>query len=74
MKVLTVVGTIALPALAISGIYGMNVPGLPFADNPHGAAIVGGITVVSTAVFLFILRRMRWSNLHRANVGRAIRW
>jgi magnesium transporter len=60
MKVLTVVGTIALPALAISGIYGMNVPGLPFANNPHGATIVGGITIILTVVLLFILRKMKW--------------
>ena len=39
MKVLTVLGTIALPAIAISGIYGMNLKGLPFEDSPaepHG--------------------------------------
>ena len=60
MKVLTVVGTVALPALAISGIYGMNVPGLPFANNPHGATIVGGITIVLTLILLVVLRKMKW--------------
>lgn len=60
MKVLTVLGTIALPALAISGIYGMNLKGLPFEDSPHGALYVGMITVFSTAVLLFVLRRMKW--------------
>ncbi len=60
MKVLTVLGTIALPALAISGIYGMNLKGLPFQDSPHGALIVGGLTIVSTALLLVIVRRMRW--------------
>jgi hypothetical protein len=34
MKVLTVLGTIAIPALAISGIYGMNLKGVPFQDSP----------------------------------------
>ena len=42
MKVLTVLGTIAIPALAISGIYGMNLKGLPFQDSPYGAEWVGG--------------------------------
>lgn len=60
MKVLTVLGTIALPAIAISGIYGMNLKGLPFQDSPHGALLVGGLTVVSTVVLLLVLRRMRW--------------
>jgi magnesium transporter len=60
MKVLTVLGTIVLPVLAISGIYGMNLKGLPFEDSPHGAEWVGGITVVATAVLLFILRGLNW--------------
>jgi len=60
MKVLTVLGTIALPALAISGIYGMNLKGLPFEDSPHGAEWVGGITVLATAVLLYALRKLKW--------------
>ena len=60
VKVLTVVGTIALPALAVSSIFGMNLHGLPFADAPHGAWIVGGITIALTVGFLFILRKFRW--------------
>ncbi len=60
MKVLTVLGTIALPALAISGIYGMNLKGLPFEESPHGALYVGGLTLICTAALLYILRRMRW--------------
>jgi magnesium transporter len=60
MKVLTVLGTIALPVLAISGIYGMNLKGLPFEDSPHGALYVGGMTLACTALLLFILRRLKW--------------
>ena len=60
MKVLTVLGTAALPALAISGIYGMNLKGLPFESSPHGALLVGSVTVVFTAVLLAVLRRMHW--------------
>jgi magnesium transporter len=60
MKVLTVLGTIALPALAISGIYGMNLKGLPFETSPHGATFVGFLTIVCTGLLLYVLRRMRW--------------
>jgi magnesium transporter len=60
MKVLTVLGTIALPVLAISGIYGMNLKGLPFEDSPHGSLYVGGLTVVCTALLLFVLRKLKW--------------
>src|SRR6266851_3516222 len=48
MKVLTVMGTIALPALVITGIYGMNLKGLPWADNPHATAIVSGVMLTTT--------------------------
>jgi magnesium transporter len=60
MKVLTVLGTIALPAIAISGIYGMNLKGLPFEESPHGALFVSAFMMVCTAMLLYILRRMRW--------------
>lgn len=60
MKVLTVLGTIALPVLAISGIYGMNLKGLPFEESPHGAFYVGGITLLCTALLLVILRKLKW--------------
>jgi magnesium transporter len=60
MKVLTVLGTIALPAIAISGIYGMNVKGLPFQDSPHGALIIGAVTLVCTLALLALLKRRNW--------------
>ncbi|MEO6912172.1 MAG: magnesium transporter CorA family protein [Edaphobacter sp.] len=60
MKVLTVVGTIALPVIAISGIYGMNLKGLPFEASPHGALYVGGVTISSTILLLAVLRKLKW--------------
>ena len=60
MKVLTVISTIALPALAITGVYGMNLKGLPFQDSPHGAGIVAALTLAFTLLLLYLLRRGRW--------------
>jgi magnesium transporter len=60
MKVLTVLGTIAIPVIAISGIYGMNLKGLPFENSPHGAEWVGGITILATFTLLYALRKLRW--------------
>jgi magnesium transporter len=60
MKVLTVMGTIALPALVVSGIYGMNVKGLPAAESPHGLILIGALMVGSTVALLYILKRYRW--------------
>lgn len=60
MKVLTVIGTIALPVIAISGIYGMNLKGLPLENSPHAALYVGGITILSTILLLAVLRKLKW--------------
>ena len=61
MKVLTVLGTIALPAIAISGIYGMNLKGLPFENSPHGAMYVALMTAFFTVLLLWWLKRRGWS-------------
>jgi len=60
MKVLTVVGTIALPVIAISGVYGMNLKGLPFETSPQGALYVGGMTILCTVLLLAVLRKLKW--------------
>jgi magnesium transporter len=60
MKVLTVVGTIALPMLVISSFYGMNTKGLPWIDSPHATEIVAGIMAGTTVVLMIILRLFKW--------------
>jgi magnesium transporter len=60
MKVLTVFGTLALPALAISGVFGMNLKGLPWADSPYGAELAMLAMAASTGVLLVLLKRMGW--------------
>ncbi len=60
MKVLTVLSTITLPALVVSSIYGMNIKGLPFVDNPHAALIVAGMTAAFTVGLLVASRLLRW--------------
>jgi len=60
MKVLTVMGTIALPVLVISGFYGMNTKGLPFADSPYGVVIVSMLMLLSTLGLLGLLKKFGW--------------
>ena len=60
MKVLTVLSTVALPALVISGIYGMNLKGLPFLESDYGTEIVVGAMVASTGMVLWMLKRFGW--------------
>lgn len=60
MKVLTVLSTIALPAIVVSGFYGMNTKDLPFAASPHGTWIALGLMAATTAGLLWVLRRFDW--------------
>lgn len=60
MKVLTVLSTIALPAVVISGIYGMNIKGLPFVDSNHGMEVVVAAMFLCTAVLLWMLKQFDW--------------
>ena len=60
VKVLTVLGTVALPALLVTGFYGMNVHGLPWSDSPMGALAAAGLIFLLTAILLALLRVLRW--------------
>jgi magnesium transporter len=60
MKVLTILGTVALPALVISGFFGMNLKGLPFSESPWGTLIVSGLMVGTTILLLALLRLLKW--------------
>jgi len=60
MKVLTVLGTIALPSIVISGIYGMNTKGTPWMNSPHGSEIALGLMVAATVVLLIMLKKFDW--------------
>ncbi len=56
--VLTLVTVLALPINLLAGLFGMNVGGIPFADNAHGFAIVivVVIAITSTLAYIFVNR------------------
>jgi len=60
MKVLTVLGTIALPSIVISGMYGMNTKGMPWIDSPYGSEIAIGLMVAATVGLLIMLKKFDW--------------
>ncbi len=60
MKVLTVLSTMALPALVVTGVYGMNIEGLPLAHAHHAAEWILLLTGSFTAGLLVLFRRLRW--------------
>jgi magnesium transporter len=58
--VLTILSTVALPAIVISGFYGMNTKGLPGVESPHGTWIALGLMAGSTALLLYLLKKFHW--------------
>ena len=60
MKVLTVLGTIALPAIVISGIFGMNTKGLPWINSEYGTEYALALMVGATVGLLILLKKFDW--------------
>jgi magnesium transporter len=60
MKALTLFGAVATPALVITGIYGMNLKHLPFAESPHSWGIVLLMIAAVSGALLFALHKLRW--------------
>ncbi len=60
MKVLTVLGTVALPSIVISGFYGMNTKGLPWIESRHATEIAAGLMVITTLGLLLLLKKFDW--------------
>jgi zinc transporter len=55
--VLTVVTVLALPINMIAGLMGMNVGGVPLAENPEGFWIVVAIVISVTAIAAWVFLR-----------------
>jgi magnesium transporter len=60
MKVLTVLGTIALPSIVVSGFFGMNTKDLWFAQSPHATVIAVAAMSGCTLLLLALLRYFDW--------------
>jgi magnesium transporter len=60
MKVLTVVGTVTLPVLLISSIYGMNIEGLPWAHASGAVVRLLAVMTLLTSLFLGYLKWRKW--------------
>ena len=57
MQFLTSITLIMSISTIVSGFFGMNVPGLPFANNPHGFWLVFLVTCVISFILTFIMSR-----------------
>jgi len=60
MYTLSVVAAVMLPLGVISGMLGMNVGGIPLAENKEGFFIVGGILGALVVVEVWLFKRLKW--------------
>ncbi len=57
---LSIVAAIFLPLSYLTGIFGMNVAGLPGVENPLGFAMVSGLMLILAIGLLVVFRFKRW--------------
>ena len=58
LYILSVMTAVLLPMTIISGLFGMNVGGLPLVDTPMGFWVVTAISVVIAGIIYMIVRRL----------------
>jgi zinc transporter len=59
LTVLSIVSALLLPPTFITGVFGMNVTGLPFQETAYGLWVACGLMAASMAGMLVVLRRAR---------------
>lgn len=60
MYALSIVALIFLPITFVTGIFGMNVAGLPGIENPNAFMAVTGIMAVISVAVMVLLKMKRW--------------
>lgn len=60
MYVLTLVAAVFLPLGLLTGLLGINVGGMPGADNPYAFWVVSGVLVAVAIGLLVFFRRLKW--------------
>jgi len=60
MKILTIFSAIMLPLTVITGFYGMNVLGLPFASHRYASEIILGMLIILIMGMLFYFVKKKW--------------
>jgi zinc transporter len=58
LYILSVMTAVLLPMTIISGLFGMNVGGLPLVDTPMGFWVVTAVSVIIAGVVYMIVRRL----------------
>ena len=58
--VFALAATLFLPASFLTGLFGVNVGGIPWFENVHGFLFLSVICLILMAVSYFLIRRSRW--------------
>jgi zinc transporter len=56
LNLVSALSVIFLPPTLVTGVYGMNIKGLPFGDDPNGFLWVSAIMIVSTLAVWWLMR------------------
>ena len=60
MMILSVVAAIFLPLGLISGMFGINVGGMPWTDSPNGFWIVTAMVIIVAVLQLILFKILKW--------------
>jgi len=60
IKVLTVISVSLLPMTLLTGVYGMNIQGLPFVDHANSVWLIFGVILLIISSILIYFRRRDW--------------
>lgn len=60
MYMLTVMAGLFLPLSFLSGLFGMNLSGIPFNNHPYGFIIICFLTFLIGLIVLFVFKKLKW--------------
>ena len=60
MYLLSLIATIFLPLTFITGLFGMNVGGIPFSTHPVGLSVITGIILLLGVLILLFFKKAKW--------------
>ena len=60
MYILSVIAAIFLPLGFLTGLFGVNVGGIPVSDNPNGFYILSGALVFLVILQVFLFKKLKW--------------
>jgi magnesium transporter len=59
-KIVTILSALFLPATFVVFMFGLKIKDLPFENNPHGFAIVMGISALSSIAMYLFFKKKKW--------------